>query len=342
MTNTRHWKITLDKENNREVIQEAAVILRKGKTIAFPTETVYGLGADATNEAAVSKIFKAKGRPQDNPLIAHVATKSQLQKLASAYPQYVDKLIDHFAPGPITFVLPSNGVCAKNVTAGLDTIGIRIPDHPVAYQLLKEVNLPLAAPSANLSGKPSPTTAIHVWEDLNGKIDGLIDDGPTGVGVESTVVDCTQSVPIILRPGGITKEQLEEVVGEVADDSVIVDKSNQPKSPGMKYKHYSPEVPLILVEGNASIMQDLINLKKETYDRVGVLASSGIAKSLSADEVIALGDNMNDIASHLYDALRTFKKGQVDVILCETFEKSGIGEAVMNRLEKAASDYISE
>lgn len=342
MTNTRHWKITLDKENNREVIQEAAVILRKGKTVAFPTETVYGLGADATNEAAVSKIFKAKGRPQDNPLIAHVATKSQLQKLASAYPQYVDKLIDHFAPGPITFVLPSNGVCAKNVTAGLDTIGIRIPDHPVAYQLLKEVNLPLAAPSANLSGKPSPTTAIHVWEDLNGKIDGLIDDGPTGVGVESTVVDCTQSVPIILRPGGITKEQLEEVVGEVADDSVIVDKSNQPKSPGMKYKHYSPEVPLILVEGNASIMQDLINLKKETYDRVGVLASSGIAKSLSADEVIALGDNMNDIASHLYDALRTFKKGQVDVILCETFEKSGIGEAVMNRLEKAASDYISE
>lgn len=342
MTNTRHWKITLDKENNREVIQEAAVILRKGKTVAFPTETVYGLGADATNEAAVSKIFKAKGRPQDNPLIAHVATKSQLQKLVSAYPQYVDKLIDHFAPGPITFVLPSNGVCAKNVTAGLDTIGIRIPDHPVAYQLLKEVNLPLAAPSANLSGKPSPTTAIHVWEDLNGKIDGLIDDGPTGVGVESTVVDCTQSVPIILRPGGITKEQLEEVVGEVADDSVIVDKSNQPKSPGMKYKHYSPEVPLILVEGNASIMQDLINLKKETYDRVGVLASSGIAKSLSADEVIALGDNMNDIASHLYDALRTFKKGQVDVILCETFEKSGIGEAVMNRLEKAASDYISE
>lgn len=342
MTNTRHWKITLDKENNREVIQEAAVILRKGKTVAFPTETVYGLGADATNEAAVSKIFKAKGRPQDNPLIAHVATKSQLQKLASAYPQYVDKLIDHFAPGPITFVLPSNGVCAKNVTAGLDTIGIRIPDHPVAYQLLKEVNLPLAAPSANLSGKPSPTTAIHVWEDLSGKIDGLIDDGPTGVGVESTVVDCTQSVPIILRPGGITKEQLEEVVGEVADDSVIVDKSNQPKSPGMKYKHYSPEVPLILVEGNASIMQDLINLKKETYDRVGVLASSGIAKSLSADEVIALGDNMNDIASHLYDALRTFKKGQVDVILCETFEKSGIGEAVMNRLEKAASDYISE
>lgn len=342
MTNTRHWKITLDKENNREVIQEAAVILRKGKTVAFPTETVYGLGADATNEAAVSKIFKAKGRPQDNPLIAHVATKSQLQKLASAYPQYVDKLIDHFAPGPITFVLPSNGVCAKNVTAGLDTIGIRIPDHPVAYQLLKEVNLPLAAPSANLSGKPSPTTAIHVWEDLNGKIDGLIDDGPTGVGVESTVVDCTQSVPIILRPGGITKEQLEEVVGEVADDSVIVDKSNQPKSPGMKYRHYSPEVPLILVEGNASIMQDLINLKKETYDRVGVLASSGIAKSLSADEVIALGDNMNDIASHLYDALRTFKKGQVDVILCETFEKSGIGEAVMNRLEKAASDYISE
>lgn len=342
MTETQRWHMTSNKEENHRAIQEAATLLKQGKTVAFPTETVYGLGADATNSIAVAKIFKAKGRPQDNPLIAHVATKGQLQKLTTTYPQYVDKLIDHFSPGPITFVLPSNGVCAENVTAGLATIGVRIPDDPVARQLLEEVDLPLAAPSANLSGKPSPTTASHVWDDLNGKIDGLMDAGPTGVGVESTVVDCTQTVPMILRPGGITKEQLEAVIGEVATDSTTGDQSVKPKSPGMKYRHYSPEVPLVLVEGDLAALQKYVNLSKEKYERVGVLASTGMAKSVTADEVIDLGDTMNEIASHLYDALRTFKKGQVDIILCETFEKNGIGLAVMNRLEKAASDYITE
>jgi len=339
---TKRWNMILENEINEKAVQEAAAMLQQGKIIAFPTETVYGLGADATDEKAVEKIFQVKGRPQDNPLIAHVATKDQLQQLTSSYPHYVDNLIEQFTPGPITFVLPSNGVCAKNVTAGLDTIGIRIPNHPVARQLLKEVNLPLAAPSANLSGKPSPTTADHVWEDLNGKIEGLMDAGPTGVGVESTVIDCTQSIPMILRPGGITKDQLEHVVGEVLTDSALMDQSNQPKSPGMKYKHYSPEVPLILVEGGTLTLQRYIDSAKRENKRVGVLASTRKIEQLTADEVINLGENMNEVASHLYDGLRTFKRGQVDIIFCEAFDKKGIGVAVMNRLEKAATDYIKE
>src|SRR5699024_10312772 len=187
----------------------------------------------------------------------------------------------------------------KNVTAGLDTIGVRIPNHPVAYQLLKEVDLPIAAPSANISGKPSPTTANHVWEDLCGKIDGLIDAGPTGVGVESTVIDCSGDIPIILRPGGITKEQLEEVVGEVGMDSALHQQDVKPRAPGMKYRHYSPEVPLVLVEGNVSTLQKVIDQKKQEFHRVGVIASSEIASHLVADEMITLGENINDVAAHL-------------------------------------------
>src|SRR5699024_2731264 len=192
------------------------------------------------------------------------------------------------------------------------------------------------------SGKPSPTTADHDWEDLNGKIEGLMDAGPTGVGVESTVIDCTQSIPMILRPGGITKDQLEHVVGEVLTDSALMDQSNQPKSPGMKYKHYSPEVPLILVEGGTLTLQRYIDSAKRENKRVGVLASTRKIEQLTADEVINLGENMNEVSSHLYDGLRTFKRGQVDIIFCEAFDKKGIGVAVMNRLEKAATDYIKE
>lgn len=342
MMETKYWHIQSDAKYNSQAIREAADLLIKGDTIAFPTETVYGLGADATNQAAVAKIFDAKGRPGDNPLIAHVAMKSQLQKLTTAYPDYVDKLIDQFAPGPITFVLPSNGACAQNVTAGLDTIGVRIPDHPVANELLKAVDLPIAAPSANVSGKPSPTTASHVWEDLNGKIAGLIDAGPTGVGVESTVIDCTGVIPVILRPGGITKEQLEDVVGKVMIDPGLDNQAEKPKSPGMKYKHYSPDVPLILVEGGQVAMQKLIEEKKQAGQRVGVIASAKIAEQLVADDIYSLGENVHDAATHLYEALRQFKKDKVDLILCETFPSRGIGVAVMNRLRKAASEYVSK
>lgn len=338
MVQTKRWNV----QTNKMAISEAAALLKDGQTVAFPTETVYGLGADATSETAVSRIFEAKGRPEDNPLIAHVATKEQLSSLVSSLSPIAEKLIDAFTPGPVTFVLPSNGTCAENVTAGLSTIGVRIPDHPVANKLLKECGIPIAAPSANVSGKPSPTTADHVWADLNGKIAGLVDGGPTGVGVESTVIDCTQEIPIILRPGGITKEQLEQVVGKVMLDPALANTSEKPKAPGMKYRHYAPEVPMWLVEGSPEKMQEVINDERAQQKRVGVMASTPTSQKLEADRIISLGFDIEEIAANLYDALREFKDGDIDLILCETFPKTNIGEAVMNRLQKASTAYLKD
>lgn len=338
MVQTKRWNV----QTNKMTISEAAALLKDGQTVAFPTETVYGLGADATNKTAVSRIFEAKGRPEDNPLIAHVATKEQLSSLVSSLSPIAEKLIDAFTPGPVTFVLPSNGTCAENVTAGLSTIGVRIPDHPVANKLLEECAIPIAAPSANVSGKPSPTTADHVWADLNGKIAGLVDGGPTGVGVESTVIDCTQEIPIILRPGGITKEQLEQVVGKVMLDPALANTSEKPKAPGMKYRHYAPEVPLWLVEGSPEKMQEVINDERAQQNRVGVMASTPTSQKLEADRIISLGFDIEEIAANLYDALREFKDGDIDLILCETFPETNIGEAVMNRLKKASTAYLQD
>ncbi|MUK89640.1 threonylcarbamoyl-AMP synthase [Ornithinibacillus sp. L9] len=342
MNETKRWYITNDQSVNKNIIEEAADVLRTGSTVAFPTETVYGLGADATSEKAVAKIFEAKGRPQDNPLIAHVATKEQLQRLVKDVPEYVDKLIEAFAPGPITFVLPSNGTCADNVTAGLSTVGVRIPDHPIAQQLLKACDIPVAAPSANLSGKPSPTTAEHVWEDLQGKIAGLVDGGATGVGVESTVIDCTQEMPIILRPGGITKEQLEDVVDRVMVDPALANDQEKPKAPGMKYTHYSPEVPLWVVKGSVDHIKSIIGKEIKAGKRVGVLASTKIADQLDINPTISLGENLQEVAANLYDGLRKFKQSDVDLIICQAFSEEGIGQAIMNRLRKAATLYIDE
>jgi len=341
MIQTKRWNISMkqiDKDN--QAIEAATKLLIAGSTVAFPTETVYGLGADATNNEAVAKIFQAKGRPADNPLIAHVATKKQLGLLVSDLPAYAEQLIDRFTPGPITFILPSNGVCADNVTAGLSTIAVRIPDHPIAQQLLINCAIPIAAPSANTSGKPSPTTGDHVWEDLSGKIAGLLDGGATGVGMESTIIDCTGEIPIILRPGGITKEQLEHIVGTVLVADSLPEKNDKPKAPGMKYKHYSPEVPLVLVNGTAETMQVLIDREQANGNRVGVLASSSMIAKLSADQLIPLGEELPEIAAHLYDALRLCKQTEIDVILCETFPETDIGDAIMNRLRKAASTEI--
>lgn len=337
---TKRWN-TVD-SGNQQGIDEAAGLLQNGEVVAFPTETVYGLGADATSETAVAKIFAAKGRPADNPLIAHVATKAQLQQLVSTVPTFVDKLIDTFSPGPLTYILPSNGTCATNVTAEQSTIGVRIPSHPVAQRLLRKCDLPIAAPSANLSGKPSPTTADHVWQDLNGKIAGLLDGGPTGVGVESTVIDCTSEIPIILRPGGVTKEQLQEVIGDVMVDPALANAVGRPKAPGMKYRHYAPEVPMWLIEGPAEKLAEVIAEERENYAKIGVIASEETSERLCADQVISLGskESLTDIAAHIYDALRTFKEGDVDLIVCEAFPEKGIGLAIMNRLKKAASVYV--
>ncbi|WP_404456503.1 threonylcarbamoyl-AMP synthase [Virgibacillus necropolis] len=342
MTHTVRWNLHENEKINSKEIQEAAGFLRNGMTVAFPTETVYGLGADATNEEAVAKIFEAKGRPSDNPLIAHVATKKQLTDLVDNLPEFAEKLIDAFSPGPITFVLPSNGTCAKNVTTGLPTIGVRIPDHPIALELLKEADIPVAAPSANISGKPSPTTADHVWVDLNEKINGLIDGGSTGVGLESTVIDCTTELPIILRPGGITKEQIEAVVGTVLVDPVLATGLGKPKAPGMKYTHYAPEVPLWLIEGSVDKIQSVIDQELTKGNKVGVMASDETALLLQSDQVKQLGsrDNLAEIANNLYDVLRSFKNGDTDLIICEVFPETGIGQAIMNRLQKAAVKHI--
>ncbi|WP_042143892.1 L-threonylcarbamoyladenylate synthase [Paucisalibacillus sp. EB02] len=344
MVETKRWNITKNGTNNEKMIIEAGDLLKVGEAVAFPTETVYGLGADATNHEAVSKIFQAKGRPQDNPLIAHVATKEQLFQLVKAVPSYVEELVDTFSPGPITYVLPSNGTCADNVTAGLTTVGVRIPSHPVALKLLKTCNIPIAAPSANLSGKPSPTTAVHVWEDLNGKIAGLVDAGPTGVGLESTVIDCTQDIPVILRPGGISKEELEEVVGKVMVDPALqsAEANEKPKAPGMKYKHYAPEVPMWLIDGGSEKMQITYNQLIAEGKRVGILANRNTLEKLNVEEKISLGESLEEVAANLYDGLRKFKQGDVDIILCDTYPEIGIGQAVMNRLRKAASRYIAE
>ncbi|SHH59356.1 L-threonylcarbamoyladenylate synthase [Virgibacillus chiguensis] len=341
---TKYWNISkMTKREQQVSIIEASQLLQQGEIVAFPTETVYGLGANATNEQAVQKIFHAKGRPQDNPLIVHVADALQMESLVRYWPAYVDKLLAAYTPGPITFVLPSNDVCSAAVTAGLDTVGVRIPSHPVAHQLLSACQLPIAAPSANISGRPSPTSAQHVWHDLSDKIAGILDGGATGVGLESTVIDCTQDIPVILRPGGITKEQIEKVAGAVMVDPglAVKNENEQPKSPGMKYRHYSPEVPLWIVPGASEHLQSMIYRLQMEGKRVGVMGKDGTVEKLQVEEIIKLGNTMEQVAANLYDALRTFKLGEVDIILCESFPEQGIGQAVMNRLTKAASRIIA-
>lgn len=325
-------------DENKEKIDEAASLLKRGEVVAFPTETVYGLGADATNEDAVSKIFQAKGRPSDNPLIVHVATKEQLFHLVTDVQPYVERLIDTFSPGPITYVLKSKGKVATNVTAGLSTVAVRIPNHPVALALLSACKLPLAAPSANISGRPSPTTAKHVFDDLNGKIAAILDGGSCKVGLESTVVDCTGERPVILRTGKITEEDLQKVI-DINEVEVFTNNVEKPKSPGLKYKHYAPEIPLYLVESNNDL-QKVIEEEKHKGNRVGALVSNATKPMIQADEIIAIGTNEEEFAANLYEALRSFTKEKVDVIICESFPTKNVGKAVMDRLQRAASKII--
>lgn len=341
MAETKVWQI-----DNLTEVSEAAGLLKRGEVVAFPTETVYGLGADATSREAVAKIFEAKGRPADNPLIVHAAALEQIQLYVTAIPEVARQLLEAFSPGPLTIILNSNGTIAENVTAGLPTVAVRIPDHPVARALIEAAGLPLAAPSANLSGRPSPTSAAHVYQDLNGRIAGLIDGGNTGVGLESTVVDCTAEIPVILRPGGITKEELEKVVGEVMIDPALLEegKREAPRAPGMKYAHYAPEAPLWLVEGSPAFLQEQMEACRDAGYRTGVIASRETAAELEFDQVKVCGShaNLKEVASQLYETLRYFKKADVDVILCETFADEGVGHAIMNRLHKAASRKLKQ
>ncbi|PFK46606.1 threonylcarbamoyl-AMP synthase [Bacillus cereus] len=323
-------------------LQEAARLLRENEAIAFPTETVYGLGANAMNDEAIAKIFEAKGRPSDNPLIVHIGARSQLGEIVREITPVAEELMKHFWPGPLTIILPKKDGISEKVTAGLDTVGVRMPDHPVALALIEAANVPVAAPSANRSGRPSPTLAHHVYEDLNGKIAGIVDGGATGVGVESTVVDCTSEVPTILRPGGITKEQLEEVIGTVSLDPALKDEKEKPKAPGMKYTHYAPKAPLSIVEGSRDFIQQLVDKKKEEGYTVGVLTTEEYQHVYKADVVLSCGvrSDLTSVATKLYDVLRTFDASEVDVIFSESFPNEGIGNAIMNRLTKAAGHHI--
>lgn len=330
------------KEKNYPQLQEAAKLLRENEAVAFPTETVYGLGANAMDDEAIAKIFEAKGRPSDNPLIVHIGTKSQLDGIVKEIPPVAEKLMAHFWPGPLTIILPRKEGISERVAAGLNTVGVRMPDHPVALALIEEANVPVAAPSANRSGRPSPTLASHVYEDLNGKIAGIVDGGATGVGVESTVIDCTSTVPTILRPGGITKEQLEAVIGTVSLDPALKDEKEKPKSPGMKYTHYAPKAPLSIVEGSREFIQQLVDEKKEEGFKVGVLTTEEYQHVYNADVILSCGvrSDLASVATKLYDVLRTFDASEVDVIFSESFPNEGIGNAIMNRLTKAAGHHI--
>lgn len=343
---TKLWIVDRNEQNlnNNEQIKEAALWIKNGGTVAFPTETVYGLGATALSDQAVNEIFVAKGRPSDNPLIVHVAKIEQVEQLVTHIPTTAKKLMDAFWPGPLTIIFASCGKVSKYVTANLSTVAIRIPDHPVALALLENAQVPVAAPSANVSGKPSPTQAIHVLHDLTGKIDGVIDGGPTGVGVESTVIDCTTDIPTILRPGGITKEAIEQVIGEVNDDPALKDVSIAPKSPGQKYLHYAPNAPLFLVSPNEENITSLIAEQKRVNKKIGVLTTDEhVDKWEQADVIISCGTrrDLTTVAQNLYDRLRQFDEVDVDIIFAETYPQEGIGQAIMNRLEKAARNNHS-
>ncbi|WML41655.1 L-threonylcarbamoyladenylate synthase [Neobacillus sp. OS1-2] len=343
--NTRVWKV--DKyvdnlESNPQVV-DAADALRKNEVVALPTETVYGLGGNAESDVAVAKIFTAKGRPGDNPLIIHIAERKQLTRFVTDIPVVAEILMDAFWPGPLTIIFKrKEGVLSEKATAGLATVAVRMPDHPVALALLKTCGLPIAAPSANSSGKPSPTTAAHVLDDLEGKIAGVVDGGATGVGVESTVVDCTGAIPVILRPGGVTKEQLEAVVGEVSVDAALTDENARPKAPGMKYRHYAPNAPLFMVSGSVEYLQGLIEEKRAEGLKVGVLTTEENVSGYKADLVLACGrrTELETVAAALYDTLRRFNQENVDIIFSEMFPDTGVGSAIMNRLQKAAGNKL--
>lgn len=331
-----------------EALGPAAALIRQGGIVAFPTETVYGLGADATNAAAVNRIFEAKGRPSDNPLIVHVASHEDASRVVASIPPLALRLMERFWPGPLTLVLPKRPEVPDIVTCGLATVGVRMPSHPVALALIRAAGTPLAAPSANLSGRPSPTTAEHVLEDLGNRIDLVIDGGETGVGLESTVVDLTVDPPVVLRPGGITVEDLVQVVGPVSIDRSVHGEEfgETPRSPGLKYAHYAPKAKLILVDGPVMRMQERIRDLAYEYSeegrRVGIMCSVESRGIYYAPIILEYGsrEDLASIASDLFGTLRAFDRHQTDVILCEGVPAHGLGLAIMNRLIRAASGQV--
>lgn len=344
---TRIEKIT-DCELDREKIQAAGDIIRSGGLVAFPTETVYGLGADALNASASKKIYEAKGRPSDNPLIVHIADFVDLEKIAAEVPENARKLNDAFWPGPLTMIVRKNERVPYETTGGMDTVAIRMPNHPVALALIRAGGGYIAAPSANTSGRPSPTLAEHVAEDMAGRIPMILDGGLVGIGIESTIVDLTEEVPMILRPGYITPEMLEAVIGTVRMDPGIIaaDSTQKPKAPGMKYKHYAPRADMVIVAGEEDRVVTKINelaaAAGEAGRRVGIICTDETKLRYHADNVVSIGARTDEdaIAQHLYKILRDFDDTDTEVIYSESFATPRIGQAIMNRLLKAAGHQV--
>lgn len=329
---------------DEEIIREAGALLKEGKLVAFPTETVYGLGADALQEEAARKTYEAKGRPSDNPLIVHIADYEDLRKIAVHIPAETAILAAHFWPGPLTMIFEKSDAVPYGTTGGLDTVAVRMPEDPVAQALIRAAGGFVSAPSANISGRPSPTTADHVREDLGGKIDMILDGGEVDIGLESTILDMTVTPPMILRPGAITAEMFEEVIGPVSvDETLLGDESDKaPKAPGMKYRHYAPRAKLIIIEGD--LRKEILAIRQLSYEahregkKVGIIATGetlpfynyGIVKNIGTRE------NEKTIARNLYKVLREFDGEDVETIYSESFAVQGMGKAIMNRLEKAA------
>ena len=333
---------------NNDMIIEAAEFLKKGQLVAFPTETVYGIGANALDVSAVDKIYQAKGRPSDNPLIVHVADKEDVNRYVLDINPIAEKLMTRFWPGPLTLIFRKKEIIPDEITGGLSTVAIRMPSHIIARSIIRASKLPIAAPSANISGKPSPTEALHVINDLSGKVDMIVDGGPCEIGLESTVVDVTESIPVILRPGGVTKEMLEEVIDEIKLDPAIKSMNEKivPKAPGMKYRHYAPNADLTIFKGETSKVinhiNHLVHTKEQEGVKVGIISTKQTQNDFKCDNIVNIGDKNKpeEIAANLFKVLRDFDDMNVDVIYCEAFSKKNIGTATMNRLLKAASNKL--
>ncbi|MEM1922289.1 MAG: L-threonylcarbamoyladenylate synthase [Nitrososphaerota archaeon] len=341
--------LRVDRENPDEpVVKRAASIIKSGGLVAFPTETVYGLGADAFNPAAVERVFKVKERPPDNPLIVHIARFEDLYDVVADIDWRVEELAKRFWPGPLTLVVKKNPSLPKITVAGLETAAVRMPRHKVALRLIEMAETPIAAPSANKSGRPSPTLAEHVLRDLEGEVDLVLDAGPTDIGVESTVLDLASEKPVILRPGGVTLEELENVLGDVevhpAAIGLLLQGETAPRSPGMKYRHYAPRARLVVVEGALKDVrrgiQGLADLLRSRGFRVGVLGSDSYAYRADALRDLGPRSNPAQAAKLLFRCLREMDDEGVEIILAEGWQEEGLGLALMNRLRKASGGVM--
>lgn len=345
-----HTKVLLIDESSIDMrlIEEAGSAIREGKLVAFPTETVYGLGANAINEEAVKNIFLAKGRPQDNPLIVHVAD-FDIHSFVEEIPEIASRLMKSFWPGPLTIILKKSSLIPDVTSAGLNSVGIRMPSNAIARELIKASGVPIAAPSANVSGRPSPTEWKRCEEDLQGRVDYIIGGGKCQVGLESTIIDCTVKPPCVLRPGAVTLDMLKELDDEVYIDPAVMNRNEgnfKPKAPGMKYRHYAPKAPLQIIQGDLqktiAKVNEIVQNSIDENKRVGILATDETKDKYISGMIISLGSR-NDIESigmNLFEALRSFDDAEVDIILSEAFEESGVGTAVMNRLKKSAGYHI--